>query len=113
MMSDLDVYNNLIQYDVICWIMFCQYVGLFVVIMVKELQNVFLIYWFVLVKYDWDWVIFDNWEVCGKVFICVVMLLFVGFLFGYDERLFDWVCKYVSLVIIGIVFINCLFLGWI
>ncbi|KAK4676571.1 hypothetical protein QC764_401600 [Podospora pseudoanserina] len=113
MMSDSDVYNNPIQYDVIRRTMSRQHVGSLAATTAKELQNAFSTYWSAPVKHDRDWATLDNWEACGKVFTRVAMLSLVGSPLGHDERLLDWARKYASSVITGTAFINCLPPGWI
>ncbi|KAK0666048.1 cytochrome P450 [Cercophora samala] len=112
MMSDSDVYDNPIQYDVVRRTMSRQNVRSLAAPTAEALDVAFSAYWSTPHKNDDGWTVLNNWDACGKVFTRVAMLSLVGPPLCHDEELLDWARKYASSVITGTAFINCLPPGW-
>ncbi|KAK4164682.1 cytochrome P450 [Cladorrhinum sp. PSN259] len=114
MLSDPDVYDNPIQFDVVRRNMSRQNVRSLAGLTAAALHDAFTACWVGPDKKDNNsWTTLNNWDACGKIFTRVTMLSLVGPTLSRDEQLLDWVRKFASSVITGTAFVNSLPPGWI
>lgn len=111
MMTDADVYDNPIHYDVVRRSMSRRDVGTLAAATNAELRAAFAAYWPTTASSSGasdGWVTLNNWDACGKVLTRAAMLALVGPPLCRDERLLEWARQYATAVITGTAFINCL-----
>lgn len=111
MISDRDVYNNPIHFEVVRKTLAPKQVGNLAAPAAEELDRAFRAYWQrpeSCTDGKSDWVTLNNWDACGKVVSRAALRVLVGDTLCQNERLLNATSRYADAVVMGTAMINCL-----